>query len=119
MEQSLKPNGLKVKSYGDVAAIVGILAPTLVMLFSTVAWGLKLEGELNEVRNDVVALQRQVGAGVLPRAAERLTYVERQVNEHVARDIERWRTHDQEFPPRWLVDRVSELERRLNERNNP
>ena len=77
LETSLKPNGFKPKSYGDIVAIASLLA----MLMSTVAWGLKLEGELNAVRADLNDLKVEVAKGILPRAEERIRTLEDRVKE--------------------------------------
>lgn len=65
-------NGYKIRSWGDLVAVATILA----MLLSTVAWGLKLESELNELRNStdsrLRAVESRIAVGVLPRAEERL-----------------------------------------------
>ena len=58
------------------------------MLVSVVAWGLKLEGELNHVRDKVYEVDVQISKGVLPRAEERIRYLERRLDE-LERDIER------------------------------
>lgn len=77
MEHSAKLNGYRPRSWGDVAAI----ALLITMLMSTVAWGLKLEGELNAVRDRVNDMGVEVGRGILPRAEERLENMERQHSE--------------------------------------
>lgn len=80
-----KLNGYKPRSFGDIVAIATLLA----MLLSVVAWGLKLEGELNALRDQVVANQEKLGNGILPRAEERieslrrdLTYLAERFEEH-------------------------------------
>ena len=55
------------------------------MLVSVVAWGLKLEGELNAVRDEVTELKSQVGNGILPRAEERIRYLEQEMRKHESR----------------------------------
>ena len=72
-ENSAKLNGYRPRSYGDLVAVATLLA----MLVSVVAWGLKLEGELNEVRNQLMRTQSQVGEGILPRAEERIESLRR------------------------------------------
>jgi hypothetical protein len=78
-------NGYKPRSWGDVVAIASLLA----MFMSVVAWGLKLEGELNSVRDDVTIISRQVGNGILPRSEERIIRLQAdlqkltdEINEH-------------------------------------
>lgn len=75
MEQSGKLNGYKPRSYGDIIAI----ATLLTLFVSVVAWGLKLEGELNAVRDQVSDLRGQVGNGILPRAEERIDALEKRL----------------------------------------
>lgn len=75
-DNSASLNGFKPRSYGDLVAVATILA----MLVSCVAWGLKLEGELNTVRDEVMSLKGQVGNGILPRAEERIKAMERRVD---------------------------------------
>lgn len=78
------PDGSRVigvRSIGDVLAFVTLLA----MLLSAVAWGLKLEGELNALREDVVDNSAAIGAGILPRAEERIE----RVNNHMDRLADR------------------------------
>lgn len=72
MDQSGKLNGYKPRSYGDVIAI----ATLLTLFVSCVAWGLKLEGEVNALRDEVMSLKGQVGNGILPRAEERIRYLD-------------------------------------------
>jgi len=67
-DHSGKLNGYRPRSYGDIVAI----AMLLTMFVSVVAWGLKLEGELNAVRNQQMLILQQVGNGILPRAEERI-----------------------------------------------
>lgn len=82
MEKTAELNGYKVRSYGDLVAVATLLA----MLMSVVVWGLKLEAELNEVRNDLIVVQRQVGNGILPRAEERVRHLEEDLKQHIDRD---------------------------------
>jgi hypothetical protein len=77
MDHSTKLNGYKPRSWGDLAAI----ALLMTMLLSTVAWGLKLESELNSVRDRVGNLRAEVGQGILPRAEERIQDLEREHTE--------------------------------------
>ena len=74
-EHTAKLNGYRPRSYGDLVAVATLLA----MLVSVVAWGLKLEGELNEVRNQLMRVQAQVGEGILPRAEERIESLRRDI----------------------------------------
>ncbi len=71
-DNSVKLNGYKARSYGDLVAVATLLA----MLISVVAWGLKLEGELNGVRDThnarLANLEARVSNGILPRAEERI-----------------------------------------------
>lgn len=75
-KDGLKLNGLAVKSWGDVIAVATLLA----MLLSVVAWGLKLETELNAVRDRVTNVEARVADGILPRAEERIEGHERRLN---------------------------------------
>lgn len=77
MEHTSKLNGYKPRSYGDIVAIATLMC----MLLSVVAWGLKLEGELNTIRDQVMTLRGQVGNGILPRAEERLRFAERRLQQ--------------------------------------
>ena len=76
-DSSARLNGFKPRSYGDLVAIAALLT----MFVSAVAWGLKLEGELNAVRDEVFTLKGQVGNGILPRAEERIRSMERRVEQ--------------------------------------
>ena len=69
-----------------IAAIVTTTSVLLAMLMSVVVWGLKLEGELNSVRNDVSELKARVGTGILPRAEERIRHLEQEMDEHKDED---------------------------------
>ena len=80
----LKLNGLAVKSWGDVIAVATLIA----MLLSVVAWGLKLETELNGVRDRVGAVEARVADGILPRAEERINANVRELEE-IERRLER------------------------------
>ena len=81
-DKSAGLNGYRVRSYGDLVAVATLLA----MLMSVVVWGLKLEGELNDVRNDVMEVKARVGQGILPRAEERIRRLERELELHHERD---------------------------------
>ena len=75
-----KLNGLAVKSWGDIIAVATLLS----MLLATVGWGLKLEGELNELRSSygtrIANLEARVADGILPRAEERIEYHRREID---------------------------------------
>ena len=78
-------NGRRNNGFSKSAAIAALVvaAISLLTLFvGTLQWGLKLEGELNEVRNDVTELQSQVGNGILPRAEERIEALSEELDEH-------------------------------------
>ena len=81
-DNSAKLNGYKPRSYGDIVAVATLLA----MLMSVVVWGIKLESELNTVRDDLTQVQKQVGQGILPRAEERIRALEHDLDEHLDRD---------------------------------
>lgn len=83
-DNSAKLNGFKVRSWGDLVAVATLLA----MFMAAVLWGLKLESELNVLRNDVVEVQARVGHGILPRAEERIRNLERE-HARLERTIER------------------------------
>ena len=71
-----KRNGFAVRSWGDVLAVAGLLS----LLLGFIAWGLKLEGELNTVRNQLAEVRAEVGKGVLPRAEERIDSHEQRID---------------------------------------
>jgi hypothetical protein len=83
-DNSARLNGYKPRSYGDIVAVATLLA----MLMSVVVWGIKLEGELNEVRNDLIRVQAQVGQGILPRAEERIRHLENDLEDHLENALE-------------------------------
>lgn len=76
-----KTNGLEIKSFRDWMAIATVLATLLAMYASVVRWGLKLESELNVVRDRQAIIRQQVGNGILPRAEERLNAHERRLRQ--------------------------------------
>ena len=76
-DKTAKLNGYKPRSYGDIVAV----ATLLTLFISCVAWGLKLEGELNSVRDKVMKLEAKVGNGILPRAEERIRSLSDDLNE--------------------------------------
>lgn len=82
LEHTGRLNGYKPRSYGDIVAISTLLA----MLISVVAWGLKLEGELNAIRDDLTEIKAAVGDGILPRAEERIRYLEAELDDHKIQD---------------------------------
>ena len=88
LHRTAKLNGYRPRSYGDLVAVATLLA----MLVSVVAWGLKLEGELNQVRNDLAEVQGQVGNGILPRAEERIESLRRDLT-YLANEYEK---HDED-----------------------
>lgn len=86
-----RESGLRVKSWGDVVAVSTLLA----MLLAVIMWGLKLESELNVERQinttqaaEIAELKAQVGNGILPRAEERITSLERRMDRHDERTHE-------------------------------
>jgi len=76
-DKTARLNGYKPRSYGDIVAI----ATLLTLFISCVAWGLKLEGELNSLRDKVFVLESKVGNGILPRSEERIRHVEGDLKE--------------------------------------
>jgi hypothetical protein len=50
------------------------------MLMSVVAWGLKLETELNVVRDRQIEILNRIDLGILPRADERLRNLEKRLD---------------------------------------
>jgi uncharacterized protein YqgV (UPF0045/DUF77 family) len=58
------------------------------MFLACVAWGLKLEGELNAVRDRVANIEARVADGILPRAEERIDHHEEEIH-RIERRIER------------------------------
>lgn len=88
-DKSARLNGFKIRSYGDVIAVATLLA----MFLSAVAWGLKLETELNNVRDRVGGVEARVADGILPRAEERIEYHERELEE-LRRRLERIENHE-------------------------
>ena len=86
-DKTARLNGYKPRSYGDIVAI----ATLLTLFISCVAWGLKLESELNAVRDKVYGLESKVGNGILPRAEERIKNIDsklKDISEEI-RDHER------------------------------
>ncbi len=71
-------NGYRIRGWPDVVAVAGVLS----LLLGVLAWGLKLEGELNQVRDEVQELKEQVGNGILPRAEERIESLQDELDEH-------------------------------------
>lgn len=65
-------NGFKPRSWGDLTALATLLA----LFIGVLAWGLKLESELNETRSNhsqrIANLEARVSNGILPRAEERI-----------------------------------------------
>ena len=83
MEHSIKPNGFKPKSYGDLVAIASLMA----MFMSVVMWGLKLEARNDFLHEQISEIKVQISNGILPRAEERLHDVEDDVDKilkHIA-----------------------------------
>lgn len=78
-------NGYKVRSWGDLMAIATLLA----LFVGVLAWGLKLESELNEVRSNhnarLTNLEARVANGILPRAEERINSQGGTIRRHEAR----------------------------------
>lgn len=81
-------NGYRVRSWGDLVAVATLLA----MLMGVVAWGLKLESELNDVRSSyghrLANLEGRVANGILPRAEERIRSHERRI-EHLEMEVDK------------------------------
>lgn len=77
-------NGYKVRSWGDLVAVATLLA----LFVGVLAWGLKLESELNSVRNQLNAVSARVADGILPRAEERIERHDSELRD-IRRRIER------------------------------
>ena len=92
MDHTIKPNGYKPKSFGDVALIVTFIVSGLV-------WGIKLEMDIRDDRLRTESLARSVSPGILPRAEERVRTLERDLTQLEAeyRTFKRW--HDENFVP--------------------
>jgi len=60
LEKTIKTNGFKPRSWGDLAALAAVITPILVMCVAVILWGLKLESELNAERNARIHLERRV-----------------------------------------------------------
>jgi hypothetical protein len=115
LEHSIHTNGLRPKSWGDIAAFVAILAPLITMLISTVFWGLKLETELNQLRESHQILAIEVGGGQL-ELVRSIDIQTRQDLSRLKRDVEEWQLlHDKNFPPQWLVDQVQHIDKQLDD----
>ena len=91
-DRSLKPNGYKPKSFGDVALIVTFIVSGLV-------WGIKLEMDIRDSRDHTAAISKAIAVGVLPRAEERIRTLERDLMrlESEFRAFKRY--HDENFVP--------------------
>lgn len=63
-----KENGLRVRTWSDVAAVAGIFLAG----FAVIMWGLKLESRLDTALEKITVLQLQIDRGILPRAEERV-----------------------------------------------
>jgi hypothetical protein len=94
-DRSKKLNGYKVRSWGDLAAVVTTISVMLAMLISTVLWGLKLESELNVERNARISLERKVArnstkidSGILDVARSEINDI-RQDDREIKRRLER------------------------------
>lgn len=68
-------NGFSIKSWSDLTSLILVLT----FILSGLVWGMKLEGRYDDMEDDLDALQRQVGTGILPRAEERVRALERRV----------------------------------------
>lgn len=86
-EEETKP-GFKIDSWQSLFAAVSII----VFMASGLAWGLKLEAKIDQVNTkndafdaqikiDVMDLQRQVEAGILPITRARIDLMEEQIRE--------------------------------------
>jgi hypothetical protein len=85
----LKLNGLAIKSWGDVVAVVSMLS----IFLGVVAWGLKLEARNDGLADRVAALEARVSDGILPRAEERINQHDREFVEFQRR-LERLENRD-------------------------
>lgn len=83
-KQTVRLNGFQPRSWGDIVAVATLLG----MMMAVVAWGLKLEGELNAVRDRQLIIYQQIGQGVLPRADERIRHLERWVDHHESEHVQ-------------------------------
>ncbi len=86
-------NGFKIRSYGDLAAFAALVS----MFMGVVAWGLKLESELNTLRESygsrLANIEARVADGILPRAEERIA-VHSQRIDALSRRMERVESRD-------------------------
>ncbi len=88
IEKTFKPNGFAIRSWGDILAVLSIA----ILLIAFIQWNLKIESELNvlrdgtardvaSIRADIGEIKAQIGTGILPRAEERLESLNRRVSE--------------------------------------
>jgi hypothetical protein len=94
-DKSWKPNGFKIRSWGDIAALAAVVTPLLVVAIACILWGLKLEGELNveRQRNNVLerrvaANERQLSKGILSLAESEISNI-REDDREIKRRLER------------------------------
>ena len=76
---------------------------------------MKLELNQNTLDDRIIAVQRQVDLGVLPRADERIRRLESRLSTLISDIDNRWDQHDRDYPPQWLVNEVVQIERDLEE----
>jgi hypothetical protein len=92
-----------------------VVDPLITMLISTVFWGLKLETELNQLRESHQILAIEVGGGQL-ELVRSIDIQTRQDLSRLKRDVEEWQLlHDKNFPPQWLVDQVQHIDKQLDD----
>lgn len=91
MEPSVRTNGLKVRSYGDLVAVATLLS----MFLGVVAWGLKLESELNTLRDNYgvrIATLEARTAQMHPRTDERINALRRDLD-HLSEEFDEHDNH--------------------------
>lgn len=74
MGESAKRFG--ISSWADVGSLAGLV----LIGVGVISWGLKLESRIDAKDRRLDALEAQVGNGILPRAEERISDLERRIN---------------------------------------
>ena len=93
MEKTLKTNGFKLRSWGDVAAVSTVTSVFLALFIGVLLWGLKLEGELNVEREinrtqgeKIAEIEATIAQGILNVAKTEIENLRRRIDRHEDED---------------------------------
>lgn len=79
LEKTVRPNGIKFKSYGDILVIAGAMAPSVGIILGLLFWGLKLDDRVDDGKAERAAMAKQINSDYISLKA-RVQVLEERTN---------------------------------------